>query len=1667
MKMKNKKFKQKFLTSFACVLFAAIFCLCSINIYNYSVLLPITSVEDSVDKNEEDNSASDNDTENNNDDVNDNNEDTNLDDEKPQEPENPGSTTETPDNDNNEDNVEGQASGYWTDTNYDDHSIPGKEGEYYNLYDADDLATIAYFSINHGTTYSGMTITLKSDIDISEHYWVPIRNFQGTFDGNGYEITGLTINLKSDNVDKYHYDGGWLCALFATAKNGAVIKNVKVKGSISASREGVFAGILANTMGGHVTVTNCISGVNISCNADDFAVTTYIGGIVGVTWNGTADINNCMNYGNITRTNDDQGTEHIAGICGWMKGDSSISYSINYGNITNSSKFTGGICGMNEYGNSNITNCINYGKIVGKPKGDSVTGGITGQNGYWGHGSGKVTNSFNLGSVSNGSAGSLIGWNRGNVENCAYLSSTGKDIGTKKSGNVNNVQSINKVASAVTKDDIVSIVGLGLSDSDNQSDWTMVDFGTSSDESVLRGKVVRAKLGSLNWVKELKVKVYVQNTSGTYVDNTSVDSGKIKASEVDASISFQNGASAYGSGSGYFFKTTSSFNAVKLDSYDDKYFTFEGWYYLNSSGNITSTQAYSSTSVNSVSSGTNNRIFTYGIAAKFSRKEVEYTIINNYANQFYIEGAEFIVEEDATSGKINGKPNDNDSATYVTVSGLYDSNITITLTPNAGYEVFGIFNTNNNYAPSKSIDGSCESVNTGGLSTDGSIVYTIKAGTFDDNEDCEVTLNAVFVRYQFQNIKINYSFISDRSGFDNELKEGTITTNYGYSERGYWPNQTLNHVDDPIQFTGITNESNIGDSNSIFIPKIEGKSVNIGLSLKVGAASYDFFDGNYAYYVGNLETDFSKNNGVEDGAFCWGGTKSFEFSSFITDGTTFMPTDNDLISYSEANTIDNDAKTTYLVLDLSTYLGYRFIGNSDVLNIRSDKNYINIDFKEYSIDPNSNRGGEFVYNYLYFTNLYEDENGVYQIGTNGGKTSIEKFNSSISNDYFSISTGAMQSHNEKLYLAKKSVGDIEAGQIVSGEEYADNEDFINLNNSAFNSVEYKVTYFYQFNFDSDDPFNSEFIEEVDRGRVENIKEGYNLYFSPVTKDDITYDGLISDQENITRKAGLGYQANRLKDDGDIIRYLDFAIDYTDNYTTYNASYFDDNNVYDFCFEQTVNMNNIVSNLNANNFNSVVFYSGYDLLTYNINFKTTFITEYDTDTGEFTQKESSPGKGNLFDLYCNGEQSTYLENDLNNPENNSDYNYELKNIKAYSKITLKLTDFYVGFIPEKDIYAYDGIYFYNREINSGETSTKIYEKLSNQDTYELQLIPQSNNTTIEINVCFKLASHYDGDISVPEKENNYYIIDSAQDLYWIMFQSATLASTNTSGGTFKGMRFKQTCDIDMSGFACVPIGSVARPFMGYYDGQYYSISNLNIDQSNNSNVGLFGYTKNATIKNLTLMSGEVTGFSNTGAIVGYAENSTFTRVGNYGCTVKVYTTPKESKQVYVVNQVKVGEDEKDNPIYESYLYSLYYSNGYAYNTTEQNSNDETVTTPHQVQVNADLIEFDYNKDGQFISSQNPQNFGGFAGYINNKNDGIITVCYSKGNITTDDSTIYIVGGFVGHIDSVDESRINTCYTTSSNFLGDNDVNISDGSHLHYGTNFNINSGCNNCQGEFIW
>ena len=68
------------------------------------------------------------------------------------------------------------------------------------------------------------------------------------------------------------------------------------------------------------------------------------------------------------------------------------------------------------------------------------------------------------------------------------------------------------------------------------------------------------------------------------------------------------------------------------------------------------------------------------------------------------------------------------------------------------------------------------------------------------------------------------------------------------------------------------------------------------------------------------------------------------------------------------------------------------------------------------------------------------------------------------------------------------------------------------------------------------------------------------------------------------------------------------------------------------------------------------------------------------------------------------------------------------------------------------------------------------------------------------------------------------------------------------------------------------------FSGKFDGIDYNIFGLNIKETGN-NVGLFGYTDGATINNVTLVGGSITGSNNVGAIVGNANNTTLTNVVN--------------------------------------------------------------------------------------------------------------------------------------------------------------------------------------------
>lgn len=84
------------------------------------------------------------------------------------------------------------------------------------------------------------------------------------------------------------------------------------------------------------------------------------------------------------------------------------------------------------------------------------------------------------------------------------------------------------------------------------------------------------------------------------------------------------------------------------------------------------------------------------------------------------------------------------------------------------------------------------------------------------------------------------------------------------------------------------------------------------------------------------------------------------------------------------------------------------------------------------------------------------------------------------------------------------------------------------------------------------------------------------------------------------------------------------------------------------------------------------------------------------------------------------------------------------------------------------------------------------------------------------------------------EDSPYLISSKEDLI-----SLSEGINNERIVTNVKTYINQTEDIDLSGVDWIPIGTLQNPFMGYYDGGGFSITNLSIS-SRKQYVGLFGY-----------------------------------------------------------------------------------------------------------------------------------------------------------------------------------------------------------------------------------
>lgn len=134
----------------------------------------------------------------------------------------------------------------------------------------------------------------------------------------------------------------------------------------------------------------------------------------------------------------------------------------------------------------------------------------------------------------------------------------------------------------------------------------------------------------------------------------------------------------------------------------------------------------------------------------------------------------------------------------------------------------------------------------------------------------------------------------------------------------------------------------------------------------------------------------------------------------------------------------------------------------------------------------------------------------------------------------------------------------------------------------------------------------------------------------------------------------------------------------------------------------------------------------------------------------------------------------------------------------------------------------------------------------------------------------LANPWDGSVGeVPEAEENVITITTAAEL-------AAFAESVNNGTTYSGKTVKLGANINLNNQSWTAIGDCesGKYFQGTFDGQGYTIYNLNVDYSTDTSghatAGLFGWvdTAKATVKNVNIDGATVKGSHWVGVIAGY-------------------------------------------------------------------------------------------------------------------------------------------------------------------------------------------------------
>ena len=290
-------------------------------------------------------------------------------------------------------------------------------GDIVNSVEEADYNGVSSLGKKYNNSYTGAYFRMENDIDMSGYRFSPIgddwqHRFNGTFDGNNFSITGLSVSTGAAGY----------AALFGNAGDGSVIKNLTVKNPVIKSQEYYAAAVAGWSQG---TIENChVSGAEIynegsvagalagvatvvkGCSADGCNVTGlagHVGGLVGqvvkliensyavstsVVADGVegnpaggltgslyeADAYNCYFSGSVNTNKTYAANMQVGGIGGFLyKGTMDRCFSVATVSGYDNKAYVGGVVGTLQ---GTMTNCYSAGMVYSLSS--RYTGGLTG-----------------------------------------------------------------------------------------------------------------------------------------------------------------------------------------------------------------------------------------------------------------------------------------------------------------------------------------------------------------------------------------------------------------------------------------------------------------------------------------------------------------------------------------------------------------------------------------------------------------------------------------------------------------------------------------------------------------------------------------------------------------------------------------------------------------------------------------------------------------------------------------------------------------------------------------------------------------------------------------------------------------------------------------------------------------------------------------------------------------------------------------------------------------------------------------------------------------------------------------------------------------------------------------------------------------------------------------